>query len=661
MQLHAAVSTCQYAHRLRCAGLRRVHNLRHSCALTTHAVANQGRKTAGPSSQPTASQVPKPPGVEQSSGPVIPLTALDDSSATSATSKQPAAKQQQRKNTKHDSRRGALVNIRVAPRRYRLRQSFDQPRNVRVSPSDPTFEGRLTSEINSCYGPRQLSKIIKDFGPNLTADHCAAAIALLAGLVTSKQPTIEDIEAVYQPPAARVADIFTAKISQASMMDCARVVYGLARLRLHVPRLLAAVEQHTAGQLSNATPQALAGIAVGLSHWGYKPRDGWIQELMTQSFASMSAFGAQDLANLLFALACWEVSTSQPFLQRCLTAFRGHWDSAGCHAPTLVRFIFAVTQLPACQPLPEGSTTSGQQQGEDSYSNKQTGGPADRAVATYRLPSFNWLVAFLSECRRQIDRMKPAELSTLLWSMACLNHTPDLVFMECWYRACAVHMHAFTAQSLSTALQAIGMLQPGKDVPGAISGRWLQLVLQKSKTFMVSGSCSELVKMLWGFAEIRVWPGQPWMDDWLEATQQQLHDMTPQDLSDAIWALARLRYTPPEPWTQVLTSAVNENLSGFEAQGLAIVIWSFSSLGLKPDRRWLITFKGLSGSQFDDDSAQQLAKLVAGALAQQNRRQFSKPAVAEAAAAGPHAPADVAVRPLGRTAKSQASRATVRR
>eukprot|EP00878_Enallax_costatus_P018493 GHUV01019468.1.p1 GENE.GHUV01019468.1~~GHUV01019468.1.p1 ORF type:complete len:357 (+),score=102.34 GHUV01019468.1:2127-3197(+) len=308
-----------------------------------------------------------------------------------------------------------------------------------------------------------------------------------------------------------------------------------------------------------------------------------------------------------------------------------------------------------------GSTTSGQQQGEDSYSNKQTGGPADRAVATYRLPSFNWLVAFLSECRRQIDRMKPAELSTLLWSMACLNHTPDLVFMECWYRACAVHMHAFTAQSLSTALQAIGMLQPGKDVPGAISGRWLQLVLQKSKTFMVSGSCSELVKMLWGFAEIRVWPGQPWMDDWLEATQQQLHDMTPQDLSDAIWALARLRYTPPEPWTQVLTSAVNENLSGFEAQGLAIVIWSFSSLGLKPDRRWLITFKGLSGSQFDDDSAQQLAKLVAGALAQQNRRQFSKPAVAEAAAAGPHAPADVAVRPLGRTAKSQASRATVRR
>jgi hypothetical protein len=38
--------------------------------------------------------------------------------------------------------------------RYRLRQSFDQPRRIHVSPEDPSFEGRLTSEINSCYGPR---------------------------------------------------------------------------------------------------------------------------------------------------------------------------------------------------------------------------------------------------------------------------------------------------------------------------------------------------------------------------------------------------------------------------------------------------------------------------------------------------------------------------
>jgi len=53
------------------------------------------------------------------------------------------------------------------------------------------------------------------------------------------------------------------------------------------------------------------------------------------------------------------------------------------------------------------------------------------AVGTYRIPSFNWLVAFLVECRRQIDVMKPVELSTLLWAMSRLNHAPGDAVMPC--------------------------------------------------------------------------------------------------------------------------------------------------------------------------------------------------------------------------------------
>jgi hypothetical protein len=147
------------------------------------------------------------------------------------------------------------------------------------------------------------------------------------------------------------------------------------------------------------------------------------------------------------------------------------------------------------------------------------------AAATYRLPSFNWLTAFLAEARRQIDRMRPAELSSLLWCMASLNHTPDLIFMECWYRAAAARMHAFSPQSLALSLQALGMLRPGTDVPGGVSGRWLQAALLHSRGLL---GCSqqqqqqqqqcggqELARLLWGFGELRFWPGQAWMDDWL--------------------------------------------------------------------------------------------------------------------------------------------------
>lgn len=72
-----------------------------------------------------------------------------------------------------------------------------------------------------------------------------------------------------------------------------RVVYGLARLQLHMPQLLAATEQATACQLRSATPQALSGLAVGLAHWGYVPAESWVRELCLEAFAAMDGFTAQ--------------------------------------------------------------------------------------------------------------------------------------------------------------------------------------------------------------------------------------------------------------------------------------------------------------------------------------------------------------------------------
>jgi hypothetical protein len=114
-------------------------------------------------------------------------------------------------------------------------------------------------------------------------------------------------------------------------------------------------------------------------------------------------------------------------------------------------------------------------------------------------------------------------------------------------------MHAFAPATLAAAVQALGMLQPGTDVPGAVPGRWLQLVLSHSQQQMqqesesaataadggsgvrqlhlqqqqqqqqqqqeeqqVVLSASDLSKMLWGLSELKVWPGKPWMDTWLQ-------------------------------------------------------------------------------------------------------------------------------------------------
>jgi hypothetical protein len=60
-----------------------------------------------------------------------------------------------------------------------------------------------------------------------------------------------------------------------------------------MPALLQAAAMHSRGQLVTATPQALAGLAAGLAHWGYAPDESWQQELCVEAFAQMSGFGAQ--------------------------------------------------------------------------------------------------------------------------------------------------------------------------------------------------------------------------------------------------------------------------------------------------------------------------------------------------------------------------------
>jgi hypothetical protein len=60
-----------------------------------------------------------------------------------------------------------------------------------------------------------------------------------------------------------------------------------------MPLLLSDVESMSRGQLRSATPQALAGLAVGLAHWDHRPDDGWIKGFCLEAFVAMDGFGPQ--------------------------------------------------------------------------------------------------------------------------------------------------------------------------------------------------------------------------------------------------------------------------------------------------------------------------------------------------------------------------------
>lgn len=69
---------------------------------------------------------------------------------------------------------------------------------------------------------RRLGKIIQDFSEHFTTEHAAAAVSQLAGMVTGKGLSPEQMSSVYKGPAAKVARVFEAKVQEATLKDCAK-------------------------------------------------------------------------------------------------------------------------------------------------------------------------------------------------------------------------------------------------------------------------------------------------------------------------------------------------------------------------------------------------------------------------------------------------------
>lgn len=81
--------------------------------------------------------------------------------------------------------------------------------------------------------------------------------------------------------------------SRLVMHPYCRAVYGMARLRARDADLLSAVVAHSRGRLGEATPQALAGLALGLADAAVQPPEDWLQELHLHAYTRMAGYSAQ--------------------------------------------------------------------------------------------------------------------------------------------------------------------------------------------------------------------------------------------------------------------------------------------------------------------------------------------------------------------------------
>ena len=88
--------------------------------------------------------------------------------------------------------------------------------------------------------------------------------------------------------------------------------------------------------------------------------------------------------------------------------------------------------------------------------------------------------------------------------------------MDAWYTAAAAKMDRFQPGALALAFQALGLLKPGEGVPGGVSERFLKIAQDRAAEVMVGFRAEELGQLLWGLAELRWWPGDEWMQVWMD-------------------------------------------------------------------------------------------------------------------------------------------------
>jgi hypothetical protein len=69
---------------------------------------------------------------------------------------------------------------------------------------------------------RRLCRIIQDYVDHFSPSHAAAAVSVLAGQVTGRALSHQELAGTFQGPAAQAAAAFQDQLDQAAVKDCAQ-------------------------------------------------------------------------------------------------------------------------------------------------------------------------------------------------------------------------------------------------------------------------------------------------------------------------------------------------------------------------------------------------------------------------------------------------------
>ncbi|KAG2452747.1 hypothetical protein HYH02_002977 [Chlamydomonas schloesseri] len=348
------------------------------------------------------------------------------------------------------------------------------------------------------------------------------------------------------------------------------------------------------------TCQELASVGYALAKLHSRPESDWLSQYMEACQAVMGGFEADHLASLLWAVGELGQTPSPGWLSSFLAAARPRLPAFA--PPDLVSVLSSLAALRAPPPaawLGEALTAVG----------ARVGGLDGAGVAALlkalvdldaRVSNPEWYDALCSQVSGFLPLLRPAELASLVSSLAALGHTPGKEWLQ-RASAAALRAHAISAAAASAAAAAAarqqqqqqqqqeqqqqeggsaaafqsqqataGAASPGfasSFLPTGLSG------LGGAASFGSGGggggpagvvlSPGQLEALVLGLAKLGAEVPAPLLQSYMAAGAASLPQQPPDRVAAAASALAGARLTPTAEWLDALVGAVRRDVMSY--------------------------------------------------------------------------------------------------
>jgi hypothetical protein len=189
----------------------------------------------------------------------------------------------------------------------------------------------------------------------------------------------------------------------------------------------------------------------------------------------------------------------------------------------------------------------------------------------------------------QLMQLQPVSLLQLADCLRRLQQPVPESWADAYVAAVSVHIPRMAPHELHLLLHAVPCLEGAAALP-EFAGR----LMAAAESVLQDFGPSQLSDILYSIQQAGMEPPEPWLKGYIAAATLQLPQFWPRQLTRVLTALARLRFMPDATFLSAATEAAVNHLPKYRVPPSEMVdlLWAIVALRVRPSAAWMARFEG---------------------------------------------------------------------